>query len=97
VRLRRRGIDPQTSETFQPRLWVTLVALGLIVAWLIAFVAKNDAEVEVHFVFFTVRTSVIWLILLGLAIGIVAGVLLSQLERRRGWLARRHKEPDQPG
>ena len=93
MRLRRRGIDPETRETFQPRLWLTIIALGLIVAYLIAFVAKNDAEVTVHFIFFTVRTSVIWLILLGLAIGIVAGVLLSQLERRRGWLARRHQEP----
>jgi uncharacterized integral membrane protein len=93
VRLRRRGIDPQTTETFQPRLWVTIVALGLVVAYLIAFVAKNDAQVKVHFVFFTVTTSVIWLILLGLAIGIVVGVLLSQLERRRGWLARRQQEP----
>jgi uncharacterized integral membrane protein len=93
VRLRRRGLDPQTTETFQPRLWITIVVLGLIVAYLIAFVAKNDAEVTVHFIFFTVRTSVIWLILLGLAIGIVVGVLLSQLERRRGWLARRQQEP----
>jgi uncharacterized integral membrane protein len=92
VRLRRRGIDPETRETFQPRLWVTIVALGLIVAYLIAFVAKNDARVEVHFVFFTLTTSVIWLILLGLAIGLVVGVLLSQLERRRGWLARRRQE-----
>jgi uncharacterized integral membrane protein len=93
VRLRRRGIDPQTTETFQPRLWITILALGLIIAYLIAFVAKNDAEVKVHFVFFTVTTSVIWLILLGLAIGIVVGVLVSQLERRRGWLSRRQQEP----
>jgi NhaP-type Na+/H+ or K+/H+ antiporter len=93
VRLRRRGIDPQTTETFQPRLWITILALGLIVAYLIAFVAKNDAEVKVHFVLFTVTTSVIWLILLGLAIGLVVGVLVSQLERRRGWLSRRHEEP----
>jgi NhaP-type Na+/H+ or K+/H+ antiporter len=92
VRLRRRGIDPETRETFQPRLWLTLVGLGLIVVYLIAFVAKNDARVEVHFVLFSVTTSVIWLILLGLAIGLVAGVLLSQLERRRGWLARRRQE-----
>jgi uncharacterized integral membrane protein len=92
VRLRRRGIDPQTKETFQPRLWITILALGLIVAYLIAFVAKNDAEVKVHFVFFTVTTSVIWLILLGLAIGIVVGVLVSQLERRRGWLSRRQQD-----
>ena len=93
MRLRRRGIDPQTTETFQPRLWITILALGLIVAYLIAFVAKNDAQVKVHFVFFTVTTSVIWLILLGLAIGIVVGVLVSQLERRRGWLSRRQQEP----
>ena len=93
MRLRRRGIDPQTTETFQPRLWITILALGLIVAYLIAFVAKNDAEVKVHFVLFTVTTSVIWLILLGLAIGIVVGVLLSQLERPRGWLSRRREEP----
>jgi uncharacterized integral membrane protein len=92
VRLRRRGIDPETRETFQPRLWLTLVGLGLIVVYLIAFVAKNDARVEVQFVLFTVTTSVIWLILLGLAIGLVAGVLLSQLQRRRGWLARRRQE-----
>jgi uncharacterized integral membrane protein len=92
VRLRRRGIDPETRETFQPRLWLTIVALGLIVAYLIAFVAKNDAKVKVHFVLFSASTSVIWLILLSLAIGIVAGVLLSQLERRRGWLARRRQE-----
>jgi uncharacterized integral membrane protein len=94
VRLRRRGIDPETTETFQPRLWVTVVALGLIVAYLIAFVAKNDAQVKVHFVFFTGTTSVIWLILLPLAIGIVAGLLLSQLERRRGWLSRRRQQTD---
>jgi uncharacterized integral membrane protein len=94
VRLRRPGIDRETSETFQPRLWLTLVALGLIVAYLIAFVVENDAEVTVHFVFFTAHTSVIWLILLSLAIGIVAGLLVSQLERRRGWLARRRQQTD---
>jgi hypothetical protein len=34
-------------------------------------------------VFYTGHTSVIWLILLSLAIGLVGGLLLSQLERRR--------------
>ena len=85
--------ERQFHRTWQPRLWISLALLVLIVAYLIAFVAKNDAEVKVHFVFFSVTTSVIWLILLGLAIGLVAGVLLSQLERRRGWLASRRKEP----
>jgi uncharacterized integral membrane protein len=85
--LRRKGIDPETRETFQPRLWFIVGALALIVAYLVAFVAENDKKVTVHFVFYTGHTSVIWLILLSLAIGLVAGLLLSQLERRR----RRHK------
>jgi hypothetical protein len=38
----------------------------------------------VHFVLVAAKTSVIWLILLSLAIGLIGGVLLSQLERRRG-------------
>jgi uncharacterized integral membrane protein len=85
--LRRKGIDPETRETFQPRLWLIVAGLALIVAYLAAFIAQNNKSVRVHFVFYTGQTSVIWLILLSLAIGLVAGLLLSQLERRR----RRHK------
>jgi uncharacterized integral membrane protein len=91
VRLGRPGIDPETRETFQPRLWAIVIVLGLIAAYLIAFIAKNDAKVNVHFVFFTAQTSVIWLMLLSLAIGLIGGLLLSQLERRRGWLSRRRQ------
>jgi uncharacterized integral membrane protein len=83
VRLRDRVSDPQTREAFQPKLWLTVVALALILAYLVAFIAKNDERVEIHFVLFTAQTSVIWLILLSLAIGIVGGLLLSQLYRRR--------------
>ena len=82
--IRRKGIDPETRETFQPRLWLIVGALALIVAYLVAFVAENNKSVKVHFVFYTGHTSVIWLILLSLVIGLVAGILLSQLERRRG-------------
>jgi len=83
VRLRDRVANPGTRETFQPKLWATVAALVLIAAYIVAFVAKNDAKVQVHFVLFTTHTSVIWLILLSLAIGIVGGLLLSQLYRRR--------------
>jgi uncharacterized integral membrane protein len=82
--LRRKGLDPETRETFQPRLWLVGGALTLIVAYVVAFIAENSRSVNVHFVFFTAHTSVIWLILLSLFIGLVGGVLLSQLERRRG-------------
>ncbi len=82
--LRRKGIDPETRETFQPRLWLIVGGLALIVAYLVAFIAENNKSVTVHFVLVTTHTSVIWLILLSLAIGLIGGVLLSQLERRRG-------------
>jgi uncharacterized integral membrane protein len=83
MRLRRRGIDPETRETFQPRLWLIVGGLVLIGAYIVAFIAENDKSVTVHFVFYSARTSVIWLVILSLAIGVVSGLLLSQLERRR--------------
>jgi uncharacterized integral membrane protein len=84
VRLGRpKGLDPETRETFQPRLWLTVGALVLIAAYIVAFVAENHKHVTMHFVFFSAQTSLIWVILLSLAIGIVGGLLLSQLERRR--------------
>jgi uncharacterized integral membrane protein len=85
--LRRKGIDPETRETFQPRLWLIVAGLALIVAYIVAFIAENNKNVTIRFVFLSAHTSVIWVILLCLAIGVVAGLLLSQLERRR----RRHE------
>jgi uncharacterized integral membrane protein len=84
MRMRGKGIDPETRETFQPRLWLSVVGLVLIGAYVVAFIAENNKRVTVHFVLFSAETSVIWVILLTLAIGIVGGLLLSQLYRRRG-------------
>ena len=81
---RRSGIDPETRETFQPRLWLAVGGLVLIGAYVVAFIAENNKHVTVHFVLFSTNTSVIWVILLTLAIGFVGGILLSQLMRRRG-------------
>ena len=82
--LRRKGLDPETRETFQPRLWLIVGGLALLMAYVVAFIAQNNKSVTVHFVLASAKTSVIWLILLSLAIGLIGGVLLSQLERRRG-------------
>lgn len=71
------------SRSWQPRLWVSLAVLILIGAYLIAFVVGNDEEASVDFVFGTARTSLIWVILLSLLAGLIGGVLLSQLHRRR--------------
>jgi uncharacterized integral membrane protein len=83
MRVGRKGIDPETRETFQPRLWLTVIGLVLIGAYIVAFIAENNKKVTVHFVLFSAHTSVIWVILLTLAIGVVGGLLLSQLVRRR--------------
>ncbi len=68
---------------WQPRLYFRIVVLGLIVAYGIAFVLENNKHVDVHFVFAKARVSLIWLILLSVALGLLLGVLLSQLYRRR--------------
>ena len=71
------------ERNWQPRLWVLLGALILIVGYLIAFIAGNDEETAVDFVFAEARTSLIWVILLSLLAGLISGVLLSQLQARR--------------
>jgi uncharacterized integral membrane protein len=85
VRMRRRpSIDTgEIQENWQPKLYARLVALILLAAYVIAFVLENRKSVSLHFVFVTANVSLVWLILLSLAVGFVVGVLLSQLERRR--------------
>ena len=55
----------------------------VVTAYAIAFVLENDNQVHVHFVLGTARISQIWLILLSVGLGVVLGVLVSQLYRRR--------------
>jgi NhaP-type Na+/H+ or K+/H+ antiporter len=50
-------------------------------------VLENNKHINLHFVLATARVSLIWLILLSIALGMLLGVLLSQLYRRR---RRRH-------
>jgi len=81
---RRPHVDTgQLEENWQPRLYARLVALVVLVAYAIAFVLENRRHVSLHFVFATARVSLVWLVLLSLALGAAAGILLAQLERRR--------------
>jgi uncharacterized integral membrane protein len=85
VRLRREP-KPETGETqdsWQPKLYLRLIVLGLLLAYVIAFVLENRATVHVHFVFFTASLSLIWTLLLSLALGVLVGTLVAQLDRRR--------------
>ncbi len=71
------------DQSWQPRLWIRVGLLILIGAYLIAFIIGNDEDASVNFVLWEARTSLIWVILLSLLAGLIGGVLVSQLHRRR--------------
>jgi uncharacterized integral membrane protein len=92
-RLRRPRIDTgEVSDRWQPRLYLRLILLGLLVAYAIAFILENRKQVNVHFVLATASVSLVWLILLALGVGLLGGILLAQLERRRR--RRSHQAPE---
>ena len=63
--------------------WIQLTAIGLVALYAILFIALNTNRAKVSFVFGSARISVIWVILLSLAVGFVLGVLGTRLHRRR--------------
>jgi uncharacterized integral membrane protein len=77
------------ADEWQARLWSILVGLLLIAIYLIAFIVKNDDRIEIDFVLFKATVSLIWQIVFVLALGVLGGVLLSQIYRRRGREQRR--------
>ena len=85
MRIRRRpNVDTeQLNENWQPLLYARLVALVVLIAYAIAFILENRTQVHLHFVFATASVSLVWLILLALGVGVLGGILLGQLERRR--------------
>jgi uncharacterized integral membrane protein len=84
---RQRDAAGRLEEQWQGKLYVRLILLAVVVAYAIAFVLENNKHISVHFVFTTTSVSLVWLILLSLALGLVGGMLLAQLDRRR---RRRH-------
>ena len=70
-------------EPFQPRLWLILVGLLAMFLYLLAFIVMNDDQINIDFVFFTATVSLIWAMVLMVAFGVLGGVLLSQVYRRR--------------
>jgi len=65
------------------RLWLALGLLAVVVAYVIAFVIENSKRVTIHWVLASSHSSVIWLIVVTLLIGLAAGLLISLLYRRR--------------
>lgn len=58
-------------------------ALVLVLILALVFVVENSERVEVSFVFFSAKISLIWVITLSMAIGAGLGVLVKHLIRKR--------------
>jgi uncharacterized integral membrane protein len=71
------------ADEWQGRLWAVLVGLFLLAIYVIAFVVRNDDQTDIDFVLFTATVSLIWVIVFVFALGMLGGVLLSQIYRRR--------------
>jgi len=71
---------PNTPERDTP--W-KLIVFGAIAVYAILIVLFNRKQVEVSFVFFSARISLLVLILLCVGIGFAAGYLFEQLRDRR--------------
>ena len=96
--------EEDQPSTSQPVLYLKIGLLLLAIGYSIAFVVENSTQIKIHFVFSTAKVRLVWAILLLLAVGIVGGILLSQLyrHRRRAQLAKkpgktRHSRPDVGG
>jgi uncharacterized integral membrane protein len=63
-------------------LYALLAAVALLVIYLVAFVVSNTDRVEVSFVVFDARASLIWVMLVCTIIGIGVGFALAALYHR---------------
>ena len=75
--------EEDRPSTWQPLLYLKIGLLLFALAYSIAFVVENTDQIPIDFVFWTANVRLIWEILLLLAIGLVGGILLSQLYRHR--------------
>jgi uncharacterized integral membrane protein len=81
---RDSGLDER-----QRRQLIRVAVLVIVGILLVAFIFQNTRRVNVHFVVFTARSSLIWVIVLSLALGFLAGWLLPPFIRR--WWGRRRR------
>jgi uncharacterized integral membrane protein len=87
--------DEDQPSTFQPWLYLKIGLLLIVIAYAVAFVVKNTRQIKIDFVFTDANVRVIWTLLLLLAIGVISGMLISQLyrHRRRAKLAKQGGKP----
>ena len=78
-----REPEHDTPSTWQPGLYIKLILVGLAIAYVVAFVVENTHRVKVDFVFADENVHLIWVMLILVGLGLLLGVLLSQLYRHR--------------
>jgi len=74
--------EPAPKDTDEGFPW-KLVLWGAVALYTVIFLLVNSDRRDVDFVFFTVRTRMIWLILLSMALGAVLGSFGPRWWRRR--------------
>lgn len=74
--------EPPRATPVKETPW-RLIAFGVLAVYAILIVVFNRKQVEVSFVFFSARISLLVLILLCVGIGFAAGYLFDQLRGRR--------------
>ena len=67
--------QPAPKPRGDRRPYVLLVVFAVVLVYLLAFALLNTRAVEVSFVAFSTETSLIWLMLASVAIGIVLGAI----------------------
>ena len=67
----------------EKRRWLRLVVLGALAVYAVLFIAFNTERAKIDFVFTSTKVSLIFLVLLALAVGFVLGYFTSRLRRHR--------------
>ncbi|MGA0122606.1 MAG: lipopolysaccharide assembly protein LapA domain-containing protein [Gaiellales bacterium] len=78
-------MDAAPAKTGDRRPYVLLAILAVVLIYLLAFALLNTRVVEVSFVAFSTETSLIWLMLASVAIGLILGVVGTL------WIGRRRR------
>ena len=64
-------------------MYVALIIVIATLVFLVLLIVQNSKPVNVHYVFGTSRTRLIWLIIISGLIGWISGIATSYLIRRR--------------
>lgn len=77
------GPDRSGLDERQVRQLALVGGLILVASLVLLFIVENSSKVEVSFVFFSARISLIWVIVLSAVAGAIAGLVIARLVRTR--------------